>query len=129
MSVTAPPIVRYELLTLLVPDEGSSPMPLAATVPAPCCLLCEKPSHLPPAKTVWISAAGDEALGVICGPCNGSDDAELEARILAKVSAEPAPAKVDISPPPMAAADAALPTWATRAATKWAQPLTRQPAA
>ena len=94
---------------------------------APRCLLCEKPSHLPPAKTVWISAAGDEALGVICGPCNGSDDAELEARILAKVSGAP---KVDISQPPMAEGDAAPPTWAARAAAGWVKPLTvRQPPA
>jgi hypothetical protein len=130
MSVTAPPIVRYELLTLLVPDEGSSPMPLAATVPAPCCLLCEKPSHLPPAKTVWISAAGDEALGVICGPCNGSDDAELEARILAKVSGAPkvdappaaADPKAHIGLKAMAAADPAPAKWVTAAAREWVQP-------
>lgn len=43
------------------------------------------PLSLPPSKTVWISAAGSETLGVVCGPCNELAGDELEKRILAKV--------------------------------------------
>jgi hypothetical protein len=107
-------------------------MPHGATSDVPLCLVCKSRSSQPPSKVGWISVGG-EALGVVCGPCDDSDDAELEARILAKVSAAapiaPAPPKVDISQPLMAAAGQAPPTWAARAAAKWAEPLTRPPAA
>ena len=120
MSVTA--IRIYEPLTLLVPDQGASPMPLAATVPTPRCLLCEKSSRLPPSKTVWIGAADSETLGVVCGPCNELAGDELEKRILAKVSGKPAAPKIDISPPPAAAEEILIPAkWVTAAAREWVQ--------
>jgi hypothetical protein len=126
MSVTAPPIVRiYEPLTLLVPTQGAGQMPqLDATMNSPPCL---RHSHLPPSKTVWISTSDSETIGVVCGPCNELAGDELEKRILAKVSGEPATPKIDISQPPAAAE--ALPTWTHRGAAKWVEPLTRPPAA
>ena len=129
MRNVAPIVIRlYDPLTLIIQNQGAE-MPLNLAE-APRCLLCEKPSHLPPAKTVWISAAGDEALGVICGPCNGSDDAELEARILAKVSGAPkvdappaaADPKAHIGLKAMAAADPAPAKWVTAAGREWVQP-------
>jgi hypothetical protein len=84
MSVTAPPVIRtFEAVSLAFPRNAT--MPPGAT--APICLLCQRHSHLPPAKTVWISAGGDQGLFLICSDCgwNFSED-ELEAQIAAKVA-------------------------------------------
>jgi hypothetical protein len=113
------------VFTLLVPDQGDSQMPLAATVATPCCLLCGKSSHLPPAKTAWISASDVETIAVICSDCDCPDQAELEAKIVAQVSGAPAAPKADISTAPMVGVDTHHAKWAARAAAKWAEPLTR----
>jgi hypothetical protein len=127
MRNVAPIVIRlYDPLTLIMPTQGAE-MPLNLA-DSPACLLCEKPSHLPPSKTVWISAADSQTLGVVCGPCNELAGDELEKRILAKVSGEPAAPKIDISPPPMAAAIPVPPTRAATAAQEWVRPLA-QPAA
>jgi hypothetical protein len=121
-------IVRlYDALTLLMPTQGEGRMPHAATMPMPACLLCNRRDRLPPAKTAWISAAGVETLGVVCSACNCDcpDQAELEARILAKVSAGPAMAAAP--PPPHVPPTTARPAWAHRAAQAWTKPLTAVP--
>jgi hypothetical protein len=126
MSVAAPVIRLYESLGLTFPEEAQ--MPPGATAEIPPCLLCNLHSRLPPSKVGFISVGEAERLFQICAVCNCDcpDEAELEARILAKVSGAP---KVDISQPPIAAAG--QPAWATRAAQAWAKPLTarQKPAA
>jgi hypothetical protein len=101
MSI-APIVVRlFEPISLLFPENA---MPsLGATVPTPSCILCEGPSS-PPSRMGWLQAPDRQAVFCVCGGCSDCSDAELEKRILAKVSGEPAAPKVDICSAPMAAA-------------------------
>lgn len=85
MSVEAPVIVRfYEPLNLVFPKDTATMPPRLATVKATPCLLCETHSHLPPSKMVWVSAAGAETMGLICGECY-----EHEAAVAAKFNGNP----------------------------------------
>jgi len=95
-AVVTPIVIRvYEPIGLAF-EEGAPSMPPAETALAPPCLLCHRHSHLPPAKAVWISAGGVEAIGVVCGGCAFDlTDAEIERRILERVVdkvEEPVPA-------------------------------------
>jgi hypothetical protein len=118
----APVIRLYESLGLTFPEEAQ--MPPGATAEFPPCFLCRRRSRLPPAKVGFVSAGEVERLFQICADCDVPDPAELEALILARVSAGPAMADA----PPAAAA---RPAWAHRAAQAWAKPLTvrQKPAA
>lgn len=89
--IIAPIALRiYQPQSLLFP-EGACMPPNAS--PAPPCLLCDRISHAPPAKAVWISAGGEERFGVICGHCDWNrSETELERRIIERISA-PAPAE------------------------------------
>jgi hypothetical protein len=120
MRNVAPIVIRlYDPLTLIIPQGAEMPQ-LAATIPTPNCLLCNRHSHLPPAKTAWISAADVETIAVICTDCDCADQAELERKIIEQVSA--AAPKIDISQPTAAEAILVPPTWATAAAREWVQP-------
>jgi hypothetical protein len=102
--VDAPPVIRlYEAIGLFWPT-GAPPMPTDATVATTECLLCRSHSHLPPARLGFISAGGDQRIFVVCADCN-TDDTELEAKIMARVT-EPQPT-AHISPPPAAVVDVA----------------------
>jgi hypothetical protein len=105
-------------------SENAMPS-LRATVPLPHCILCEGPAS-PPSRMGWLQAPDRQAVFCVCGKCSDCSDAELEAKIVAQVSGAP---KIDISQPPAVEEGAALPTWATRAAAKSAEPLSRPPAA
>ena len=105
-----------------LPSSGSSQP--SASVPARVCLLCDGPAS-PPSRMGRLQTPNRQAVFWVCGRCSDCSDAELEAKIVAQVSGEPVTPKVDICPPPAAAADAALPTRAHRAAIKWAEPLSR----
>ena len=62
-------------------------MPANAVVDIPPCLICGSRSDLPPS---WLrdDDDGKTKLFVICGECGfDRDDAELERRVMAKVSA------------------------------------------
>ena len=90
MSVVAPtPIVvrLFEPITLLFPKATA--MPLLATVPSPCCILCSDPAS-PPSRMGWLSTPDREEVFVCCGACSDCADAELEAKIVDRVSAETA---------------------------------------
>jgi hypothetical protein len=99
------------------------PQPLSATVPPPNCILCDGPAS-PPSRMGWLQTPDRQAMFCVCGGCSDCTDTELETKIITEVSG--APAKTDVPQPP-AAAD--RPAWAHRAAAKWAEPLTRPPAA
>ena len=113
MSI-APIVVRlFEPISLLFPENA---MPsLRATVPTPSCILCDGPAS-PPSRMGWLQAPDRQAVFCVCGKCSDCSDTELEAKIVAQVSGEPAGPKAHISPPPMAEAIQAPPTWAARAA-------------
>ena len=104
------------------------PQRLRATVAPPNCILCDGLAS-PPSRMGWLQAPDRQAV-FVCGRCSDCSDAELEAKIVAQVSGasadavgEPTALKALIGQPPMAAADAALPTWAARAARAWVKPL------
>jgi hypothetical protein len=119
MSVT---VRLFEPISFLFPENA---MPsLRATVPVPTCVLCDSPAS-PPSRMGWLQTLDRQAVFCVCGKCSDCSDTELEAKIVAQVSGAP---KVDISSPAMAEADQALPSWAMRAAAKWAEPLSRAPA-
>ena len=134
MSVAAPVIRLYESLGLTFPEEAQ--MPPGATAEIPPCLLCHLHSRLPPSKVGFISVGEAKGLFQICAVCNCDcpDEAELEARILARVSAiAAAPAKIDVPPAAAdpkahiglkatAAADPVPAKWVTAAAREWVQP-------
>jgi hypothetical protein len=113
---------------------SGSPQP-SATVPARVCLLCDGPAS-PPSRMGRLQTSDRQAVFCVCGKCSDCSDTELETKIVAQVSGSPRPPAVEEPTAPKAhigltpaAADRALPTWATRAAAKWAEPLTRPPAA
>ena len=90
--MTVPAIRLYEKLRLFQPlgflFEPGVDMPPGATAEMPPCLLCGKPSSLPPAKVGWLGA--EPRLFQVCGDCDCPED-ELERRIIERVS-EPAAA-------------------------------------
>ena len=109
---------------------------LPAIVTPPGCILCEGPVSLP-GRMGWLQAPDRQAVFCVCGKCSDCSDTELETKIVAQVNGSPRPPAVEEPTAPKAhigltpaAADRALPTWATRAATGWVKPLTvRQPPA
>ena len=97
MRNVAPIVIRlYDPLTLIIPQGAEMP-PLNRRNPAPC-LLCNLHSHLPPAKTVWISAADVETLGVICARLRLRQTRPSSKRASSPGSAQQRP-KIDISQP------------------------------
>jgi hypothetical protein len=90
MSIAAPkpPAVRlYEPIELVFPERAV--MPPNTTVASPSCFYCEMTSPLPLARLGWISANGAEALFSLCWSCATGTDAEIKARIIAKLRGEP----------------------------------------
>jgi hypothetical protein len=79
-----PIVVRlYEPISLLFPE---APMPsLHATVLSPVCLLCGDPAS-PPSRMGVLSTPERQAVFVCCGSCSDCSDAELERRIIERVS-------------------------------------------
>ena len=95
MTVAAPSpiIVRlYAPLTMLFP-EGTDMPPSLATVPSPNCIICDGPAS-PPSRTGWLQAPDRQALFACCGSCGDCSNEELEAKVVAKVSGEPAVAAI-----------------------------------
>lgn len=82
---SAPPIVVrvFEPITLLFP-EGAMPS-LDATIPSPNCILCGDPAF-PPSRIGWLELPERQAIFVCCGSCSDCSDAELERRIIERVS-------------------------------------------
>jgi hypothetical protein len=81
-------IVRlYTPLTHLFPHEGAAmPDETVAVIP---CLICQRLSYLPPARMGVLMAPDSQKMFVVCGACDSEDDAELERKVIRKVS-EPA---------------------------------------
>jgi hypothetical protein len=127
----------YEPISLLFPE--TSMRSFHATIPPPSCVLCGDPAS-PPARLGWLSAPDRRAVFSVCGSCSDCADSELEAKIVARLSATRretadsaatkaplvarAAPKVDISPQSGAAAPAKQGAWAARAAKEWVRPLT-----
>jgi hypothetical protein len=79
-----PIVVRlFEPISLLFPD-GAMPS-LHATIPPPVCLLCGEPAS-PPSRMGWLETPDRQAVFVCCGACSNCADAELERRIVERVS-------------------------------------------
>jgi hypothetical protein len=87
----------FEKIRLFTPmgllfQPGADHLPHEATVALPPCLLCNKKSKLPPSQTGWIQC-DEPRLFMVCGDCGfDCDDAELERKIIERVS-EPIPAE------------------------------------
>jgi hypothetical protein len=81
----APPIVvrLFEPISLLFPENAM--LPLSATVPSPVCLLCGDPAS-PPSRMGYLATPARRAVFVVCGACSDCSDAELERRIIERVS-------------------------------------------
>ena len=77
----------FEPISLLFPEANVMPS-LLATVPAPSCVICNGPAS-PPSRMGWL--ATPDRVFVCCGNCADCADAELEAKITAKVSGEQRP--------------------------------------
>ena len=89
IAAPAPIIVRlYEPITLILPPPKANVTPLLATVPCPVCVICSAPAS-PPSRTGWLATPDRQALFACCGECSDCDDAELQAKVIAKVSGEP----------------------------------------
>jgi hypothetical protein len=88
IATPKPPAVRlYDPIELVFLE--SAVMPSNTTVASPSCFYCEMTSPLPPARLGWISASGAEALFSLCWSCATGTDAEITAKIIAKVRGEP----------------------------------------
>jgi len=83
----APIIVRlFEPITFLFPKAVDMPTSIA-TVPSPCCVLCSGPAS-PPSRMGYLETPDRREVFVTCGLCSDCDDAELEAKIVERVSGE-----------------------------------------
>jgi hypothetical protein len=71
--------------------------PLHAAVPPPRCLMCDGPAS-PPRRMGWLESPERQAVFVVCGPCPDCADAELEKRIVNKITASPAEPSVAAAP-------------------------------
>ena len=129
----------YEPISLLFPE--TSMQSFHATIPPPSCVLCGDLAS-PPARLGWLSAPDRRAVFSVCGSCSDCADSELEAKIVARLSATRRETAGNGAPalPPVAAAGAQVGTgsppaagaqgvpakqgaWAARAAAEWLRPL------
>jgi hypothetical protein len=84
LVASAPIVLRlYEPIGLLFPEGAKWP---SNAVDPPSCVLCQRRSPLPRAKTGWISAGREERLFLICSDCDWDrDGTELERLIIERV--------------------------------------------
>jgi hypothetical protein len=86
MTVTA--VRLYEAMELIFPEGALMPTP-NATAAVPPCLCCQRLSPFPPGKLGWLTANGDEALFLVCGPCADVLGPDLKQKLLDKFGLQP----------------------------------------
>jgi hypothetical protein len=78
-----PIVVRlFEPISLLFPESAAMP---SLSVEAPNCILCAGPAS-PPSRMGVMATPDRQAVFVCCGACSDCSDAELERRIIERVS-------------------------------------------